>query len=106
MAMVAMRVTSWFKFPRSPAVALAGPAAAAQRRAQVVDSTSESGGTKAKLYLSMAWLAYLAERVGFEPTDPRGSPVFKTGALNHSTTSPFRDSHLANPASGCSPTPL
>lgn len=28
------------------------------------------------------------EGVGFEPTDPCGSPVFKTGAINHSTTSP------------------
>ena len=28
------------------------------------------------------------EGVGFEPTDPFGSPVFKTGAINHSTTPP------------------
>ena len=28
------------------------------------------------------------EGVGFEPTDPCGSPVFKTGAINHSTTPP------------------
>ena len=27
--------------------------------------------------------------VGFEPTDPFGSPVFKTGAINHSTTPPY-----------------
>ena len=26
--------------------------------------------------------AEMAEGVGFEPTDPCGSPVFKTGALN------------------------
>ena len=26
--------------------------------------------------------------MGFEPTDPFGSPVFKTGAINHSTTPP------------------
>jgi hypothetical protein len=26
--------------------------------------------------------------VGFEPTEPFGSPVFKTGAINHSTTPP------------------
>ena len=31
---------------------------------------------------------YVAERVGFEPTDARASPVFKTGAFNHSTISP------------------
>ena len=31
---------------------------------------------------------YVAERVGFEPTDTRISPVFKTGAFNHSTISP------------------
>ena len=30
----------------------------------------------------------LAERVGFEPTDARTSPVFKTGAFNHSAISP------------------
>ena len=29
-----------------------------------------------------------AERVGFEPTIPFGMPVFKTGAFNHSATSP------------------
>ena len=31
----------------------------------------------------------MAERVGFEPTDTRISPVFKTGAFNHSTISPY-----------------
>ena len=31
----------------------------------------------------------MAERVGFEPTEPFGSPVFKTGAIDHSTTSPM-----------------
>ena len=30
----------------------------------------------------------LAERVGFEPTGPCGPPVFKTGAIVHSATSP------------------
>ena len=30
----------------------------------------------------------LAERVGFEPTDPRGSTVFKTVAIDRSATSP------------------
>src|ERR1700738_89447 len=30
----------------------------------------------------------MAEGVGFEPTDPCGSPVFKTGALNHSAIPP------------------
>ena len=30
----------------------------------------------------------VAEAVGFEPTDPRGSLVFKTSALNHSATLP------------------
>ena len=36
----------------------------------------------------MNWAGVLAERVGFEPTEPFGSPVFKTGAIDHSTTSP------------------
>jgi hypothetical protein len=31
---------------------------------------------------------HMAERVGFEPTGPCGPPVFKTGALDHSATSP------------------
>ena len=30
----------------------------------------------------------MAEGVGFEPTEPFGSPVFKTGAIDHSTTPP------------------
>ena len=32
----------------------------------------------------------MAEGVGFEPTDPCGSPVFKTGAINHSTIPPIK----------------
>jgi hypothetical protein len=32
----------------------------------------------------------MAEGVGFEPTRPFGLPVFKTGAINHSTTPPER----------------
>ena len=39
----------------------------------------------------------MAEGVGFEPTEPFGSPVFKTGAIDHSTTPPVlcreRDMH-------------
>ena len=31
----------------------------------------------------------LAEEVGFEPTEPCGSTVFKTAALNHSAIPPF-----------------
>jgi hypothetical protein len=30
----------------------------------------------------------MAEGVGFEPTDPCGSPVFKTGAIDHSAIPP------------------
>ena len=30
----------------------------------------------------------MAEEVGFEPTEPCGSPVFKTGAIDHSATPP------------------
>jgi len=30
----------------------------------------------------------VAEEVGFEPTEPCGSPVFKTGAIDHSATPP------------------
>ena len=28
----------------------------------------------------------MAERLGFKPTEPFGSPVFKTGAIYYSTT--------------------
>ena len=31
----------------------------------------------------------MAEGVGFEPTGPCGPPVFKTGAIDHSTTPPL-----------------
>ena len=31
----------------------------------------------------------LAEREGFEPPVPRGTPVFKTGVIDHSTISPM-----------------
>ena len=31
----------------------------------------------------------MAERVGFEPTVGCPTPVFKTGAFDHSATSPF-----------------
>jgi hypothetical protein len=31
----------------------------------------------------------MAEGVGFEPTDPCGSPVFKTGAIDHSAIPPM-----------------
>ena len=30
----------------------------------------------------------MAERVGFEPTVPFGTAVFKTATINHSDTSP------------------
>lgn len=33
-------------------------------------------------------LTNLAEGQGFEPWEPRGSPVFKTGAIDHSATPP------------------
>ena len=36
----------------------------------------------------------LAEGVGFEPTEPFGSPVFKTGAIDHSTTPPLGCSYV------------
>ena len=32
--------------------------------------------------------AFLAEREGFEPPVPLGTSVFKTGAIDHSATSP------------------
>src|ERR1700704_1368142 len=35
-----------------------------------------------------------SEGVGFEPTDPCGSPVFKTGAIDHSAIPPDRATPL------------
>jgi hypothetical protein len=37
---------------------------------------------------SQTRVTQMAERVGFEPTVPCGTPVFKTGALDRSATSP------------------
>ncbi len=36
-------------------------------------------------------LVALAEEVGFEPTNPCGFPVFKTGAIGHSATLPITE---------------
>ena len=41
-----------------------------------------------------------SEGVGFEPTDPCGSPVFKTGAIDRSTTPPELDSLAELTAAG------
>ena len=42
---------------------------------------------------------HLAERVGFEPTDAFTSPVFKTGAFDHSAISPCVKASLVPNAS-------
>jgi hypothetical protein len=42
----------------------------------------------------------MAERVGFEPTEPCGSTVFKTAALDHSATSPKDSAKIKNGESG------
>ena len=44
-------------------------------------------------------LVSMAEGVGFEPTDPCGSPVFKTGALNRSAIPPVLTGFNLPPAS-------
>ena len=41
----------------------------------------------------------MAERVGFEPTDAFTSPVFKTGAFDHSAISPYVKASLVPNAS-------
>jgi hypothetical protein len=48
------------------------------------------------IYLLQRYLVFLAEGVGFEPTDPLRSPVFKTGALDHYATLPRRSSNWAS----------
>jgi hypothetical protein len=45
------------------------------------------------------WFLNLAEGVGFEPTDPCGSPVFKTGALGRYATPPCVRHPLGTPES-------
>jgi hypothetical protein len=39
---------------------------------------------------SITWGFALAERVGFEPTVPCGTPDFESGTFDHSATSPIR----------------
>jgi hypothetical protein len=45
----------------------------------------------------------MADGVGFEPTDACTSPVFKTGALNHSATHPAQRADIAGRAEACKP---
>lgn len=40
--------------------------------------------------LSSSFFGKKTEEVGFEPTDPCGPPVFKTGAIGHSATLPYK----------------
>ena len=45
---------------------------------------------------------FLAEREGFEPPVPLSTPVFKTGAFDHSAISPFsQDDYSLVLFSGC-----
>ena len=46
--------------------------------------TSLAGRREAPEQLAQRF--FLAEREGFEPSDPCGSPVFKTGAFSRSAT--------------------
>jgi hypothetical protein len=50
----------------------------------------------------------MAEGVGFEPTEPRGPPVFGTGAISRSATSPsvVGADGLEPPHAGCRPAAL
>ena len=41
-----------------------------------------------------------SERTGFEPARPFGRPVFKTGAIDHSATSPQNVAYLAQDTPG------
>ncbi len=45
------------------------------------------------------FIEYVAEEVRFELTDPFGSPVFKTGAIDHSATLPV-DGNIVAASSG------
>ena len=48
--------------------------------------------------LSKSFIINMAEGVGFEPTDPCGSPVFKTGAIDHSAIPPISAPRLLSAA--------
>jgi hypothetical protein len=53
--------------------------------------TFESAWMPAEVIWNMRVPSYvLAEEVGFEPTEPCGSTVFKTAAFNHSAIPPRR----------------
>ena len=43
----------------------------------------------------LPYLQEMAEGVGFEPTDACASPVFKTGAIDHSATLPVPPRRIA-----------
>jgi hypothetical protein len=53
--------------------------------AQSGDQRGQAGG-----HAQSAVQDLLAEREGFEPPEPCGSAVFKTAAIDHSATSPYR----------------
>ena len=53
-------------------------------------TSRQNKGTPAKISLDEGSnLNHLAEEVGFEPTVPCGTTVFKTAAFNHSAIPPY-----------------
>ncbi len=65
----------------SGSVVLAAPRLARRPRRAPLPQNAEANGPRSHL---------VAEGVGFEPTEPFGSPVFKTGAFNRSAIPPGR----------------
>ena len=56
-------------------------------------------GRKTKRPEGRMFIDYLAERVGFEPTVPCGTPDFESGTFDHSAISPLTQHYslLASP---------
>ena len=61
--------------------------------------------TLTRLSYTQKNLTILAEVVGFEPTDPFESPVFKAGAIDHSTKLP-KTKNIDDAESNCCPSQL
>ena len=66
------------------------PKAAARRFTHDDDATTLPKGLPFAMRRAASESARLAEGVGFEPTNGRPLPVFKTGAFNRSATLPIR----------------
>ncbi len=56
----------------------------------IIDQKRSINHKRKKKPPEISFRRLFAEREGFEPPVPLGTPVFKTGVIDHSTISPFR----------------